>query len=103
MGSSSLAARMIWCRVLALLTVITFVFSNQSSDTKNRAVDTSPDNSLNNYPNDIITKRDAKDPEKKRKKKTLGKRRKNKQRIQMKNDSKSSKKERKESRIRRKR
>jgi len=105
MGSSSLAARMIWCRVLALLTVITFVFSNQSSDTKNRAVDTSLDNSLNNYPNHIITKRDAKDPEKKRKKKTLGKRRKNtnkaskkkrrrknKQRIQKKNDSKSSKK-----------
>merc|ERR1712110_1158354 len=105
MGSSSLAARMIWCRVLALLTVITFVFSNQSSDTKNRAVDTSLDNSLNNYPNHGITKRDAKDPEKTRKKKTLGKRRKNtnkaskkkrrrkkKQRIQKKNDSKSSKK-----------
>merc|ERR1719215_2153897 len=95
---------MIWCRVLALLTVITFVFANQSFDTKNGALDSSLDNLLNLNPNHIITKRDVKDPEKKRTKQRLRKRRKNtkpnskkktsknKQGIKKKNASKPAKK-----------
>merc|ERR1712172_164732 len=64
MGSSSLAAMTLWCRVLALLAIITFVVSNQNDDTENRALDTSLENSLNLDINHVITKRDAKDPEK---------------------------------------
>merc|ERR1719500_1826557 len=67
----------LWCRVLALLAIITFVVSNQSDDAKNRALDTSLDKSLNLDQNHVITKRDAKDYEKKkRSKRKNGKRRK---------------------------
>merc|ERR1712154_297185 len=78
MGSSSLAAKTLWCRVLALLAIITFVVSNQSVDTENRALDTSLENSLNLDINHVITKRDAKKyPEnKKRSKRKNGKRKK---------------------------
>merc|ERR1712222_71910 len=69
MGSSSLAAMTLWCRVLALLAIITFVVSNQSVDPNSGALDTSYDESLDFGLNHIITKRDAKDPEKKKKKK----------------------------------
>jgi len=69
MGSSSLAAMTLWCRVLALLAFIAFVVSNQSEDTKSGALDTSYDESLDLRLNHIITKRDAKDPENKKKKK----------------------------------
>merc|ERR1712227_722175 len=69
MGSSSLAAMTLWCRVLALLAFIAFVVSNQSEDTKSGALDTSYDASLDLRLNHIITKRDAKDPENKKKKK----------------------------------
>merc|ERR1712172_267130 len=76
MGSSSLAAMTLWCRVLALLAIITFVVSNQNDDTENRALDTSLENSLNLDINHVITKRDAKDPEKNKrsKRKNLKKR-----------------------------
>merc|ERR1712032_1081500 len=70
MGSSSLAAMTLWCRVLALLAIITFVVSNQSVDPNSGALDTSYDESLDFGLNHIITKRDAKDPEKKKKKDT---------------------------------
>merc|ERR1719264_2256178 len=60
---------MLWCRVLALLAIITFVVSNQSVDPYSGALDTSYDESLDFGLNHIITKRDAKDPEKKKKKK----------------------------------
>merc|ERR1712032_442070 len=66
---SSLAAMTLWCRVLALLAIITFVVSNQSVDPNSGALDTSYDESLDFGLNHIITKRDAKDPEKKKKKK----------------------------------
>merc|ERR1711862_389351 len=69
MGSSSLAAMTLWCRVLALLAFIAFVVSNQSEDTKSGALDTSYDESLDLRLNHIIIKRDAKDPENKKKKK----------------------------------
>merc|ERR1712227_925069 len=69
MGSSSLAAMTLWCRVLALLAFIAFVVSNQSEYTKSGALDTSYDESLDLRLNHIITKRDAKDPENKKKKK----------------------------------
>merc|ERR1712228_812503 len=69
MGSSSLAAMTLWCRVLALLALIAFVVSNQSEDTKSGALDTSYDESLDLRPNHIITKRDTKDLENKKKKK----------------------------------
>merc|ERR1711971_1003107 len=72
MGSSSLAAMTLWCRVLALLAFIAFVVSNQihlGEDTKSGALDTSYDESLDLRLNHIITKRDAKDPENKKKKK----------------------------------
>merc|ERR1719480_242196 len=59
----------LWCRVLALLAFIAFVVSNQSEDTKSGALDTSYDESLDLRLNHIITKRDAKDPENKKKKK----------------------------------
>merc|ERR1719341_2046571 len=58
----------LWCRVLALLAIITFVVSNQSVDPNSGALDTSYDESLDFGLNHIITKRDAKDPEKKKKK-----------------------------------
>merc|ERR1711971_69353 len=76
MGSSSLAAMTLWCRVLALPAIITFVVSNQNDDTENRALDTSLENSLNLDINHVITKRDAKDPEKNKrsKRKNLKKR-----------------------------
>merc|ERR1719500_422919 len=59
----------LWCRVLALLAIITFVASNQSVDPNSGALDTSYDESLDLGLNHIITKRDAKDPENKKKKK----------------------------------
>merc|ERR1719362_2515057 len=59
----------LWCRVLALLAIITFVVSNQSVDPNSGALDTSYDESLDLGLNHIITKRDAKDPENKKKKK----------------------------------
>merc|ERR1712227_1032344 len=91
MGSSSLAAMTLWCRVLALLALITFVVSNQSDDTENRALDTSLENSLNLDIKHVITKRDAKKDleNKKRSKKKNGKRRK---RLERKKKDKSSKK-----------
>merc|ERR1719500_589052 len=58
----------LWCRVLALLAIITFVVSNQSVDPNSGALDTSYDESLDFGLNHIITKRDAKDQEKKKKK-----------------------------------
>merc|ERR1719500_766681 len=67
----------LWCRVLALLAIITFVVSTQSDDAKNGALDTSLEKSLNLDQNHVITKRDAKDSEKKkRSKRKNGKRRK---------------------------
>merc|ERR1739842_117193 len=69
MGSSSLAAMTLWCRVLALLAIITFVVSNQSVDTNSGALESSYDESLDLSLNHIITKRDAKDPDNKKKKK----------------------------------
>merc|ERR1711936_1527400 len=75
MGSSSLAATMVWCRVLAFLAIVTFVFSSQSVDSKNGAIDTM-DNSLDLDLNHILTKRDVKDPEKKIKKKNKRERKK---------------------------
>merc|ERR1719500_508236 len=63
----------LWCRVLALLAIITFVVSNQSDKAKNRVLETSLENSLNLDHNHVITKRDAiKDPEKKTRKKKNG-------------------------------
>merc|ERR1719154_873320 len=80
----------LWCRVLALLAIIFFVVSNQSEDAKNRALDTSLENSLNLDHNHVITKRDAKDPEKtKRSKRKNGKRRK---RLEKQKKDKASKK-----------
>jgi len=79
-----------WCRVLALLAIITFVVSNQGDDAKNRALDTSLENSLNLDHNHVITKRDAKDPEKtKRSKRKNNKRRK---RLEKQKKDKGSKK-----------
>merc|ERR1712227_185132 len=71
--------------------LITFVVSNQSGDTENRALDTSLKNSLNLDINHVITKRDAKKDleNKKRSKKKNGKRRK---RLERKKKDKSSKK-----------
>jgi len=59
----------LWCRVLALLAIITFVVSNQSVDTNSGALESSYDESLDLSLNHIITKRDAKDPDNKKKKK----------------------------------
>merc|ERR1719330_263860 len=59
----------LWCRVLALLAIITFVVSNQSVDTNSGALESSYDESLDLRLNHIITKRDAKDPDNKKKKK----------------------------------
>merc|ERR1719339_218396 len=80
----------LWCRVLALLAIITFVVSNQGDDAKNRALDASLENSLNLDHNHVITKRDAKDPEKtKRSKRKNGRRRK---RLEKQKKDKASKK-----------
>merc|ERR1712045_132472 len=92
MGSSSLAAMTLWCRVLALLTIITFVVSNQSSDTENRALDTSLENSLNLDINHVLTKRDAKDPEKRKRKKKNGRRKKTKVKASKKKSRRNRKK-----------
>merc|ERR1719480_253807 len=80
----------LWCRVLALLTIITFVVSDQSDDTENRALDTSLESSLNLDINHVITKRDAKDTEKNKrsKRKNLKKRK----RLEKQKKDKASKK-----------
>merc|ERR1719232_360334 len=57
---------MVWCRVLAFLAIITFVYSDQSVGIKSGALDTL-DNSLDLELNHILAKRDVKDPEKKSK------------------------------------
>merc|ERR1711976_1090588 len=66
---------MIWCRVLAFLAFVTFVFSSQSVDSNNGAIDTL-DSSLDLDLNHILTKRDVKDPEIKIKKKNKRERKK---------------------------
>merc|ERR1711879_168923 len=57
MGSSSLASMMGWCRVLALLTFITFVAANQN--TEERDLDSLADNSLKVDLNHFLRKRNA--------------------------------------------
>merc|ERR1712045_300922 len=82
MGSSSLASMMGWCRVLALLTFITFVAANQN--TEERDLDSLADNSLKVDLNHFLRKRNAekknqKEVDRRKRRKKLTRKQKNKE------------------------
>jgi len=82
MGSSSLASMMGWCRVLALLTFITFVAANQN--TEERDLGSLADNSLKVDLNPFLRKRNAekknqKEVDRRKRRKKLTRKQKNKE------------------------